>query len=127
MTAARVHRLARAWLFELGLDRLWHVGVRVNARPKDCEDEEHRDAVSFIEVKDGYFSARLDVNAYNLIGEDLEQVVAHEMMHVVLWRLAALCDAGHDEKMHGVIRVEVEDVVESVSRALARLKKRGRR
>ena len=121
ITPARVQKIVRRWLREFGMDRMWDLGVRVH-RSDAAVPEEYRDALAYAFVRDGTFLGTIDVCAHNFTATtSLEEVVAHEVTHVLLWRLQEIAKAAAGERLHPVVDAEVESVVETLSRVFGRL------
>lgn len=126
-TSAEALAIARKWLRVLGLDRLWSVGVRVNVRAEDCLDAEQRENLAFCDVDAGYFYARIDVNWYRFGSTtSLDLVIAHEIVHIALWRLGTYAEAAGGAKLDRIVQAEIEQAVETISRALVRSGERRR-
>jgi hypothetical protein len=117
--------LVSKWAGRFGLLPTWRISVRVNRTADECASKEHRDDQAFVSVDDGGFQATVEVNAYKL-EDPLDEVIAHEVFHIVSWRVAQMAESGAG-RLRGVVEAEVEDMVERTGRVLARLAGKGRK
>jgi len=116
----KAKRLITYWRRILGIDANWEIALRVNDSWQ--EDDSHRDAAGHISVEEGYFRAYLTINGFNFPPDKLEEVIVHELCHIVLSPIATLAQSALGEAQEVVAVNIVEATTERFSRALRRLK-----
>lgn len=129
VTQYMVRSRVNFWRELFNFDKLWKFHIHIYNAPEEIleEDKEQKDSLAFVGVESGYHAANIYVNSYNIVSkEQLDEVVAHEMTHVVLnplWIVAsnALGDA-HDTTARNLL----ESATERISRALLTCKNRKR-
>jgi hypothetical protein len=90
VTFAACQKWVRVWRDLWGLPSHYQITLRVFLAPEDAP-EANRDAPAAIDIDDGFFRARLDVHAWAIESDaHLEWLVAHEIGHVPVYRIAAL-------------------------------------
>jgi hypothetical protein len=116
-----VAKRVKKWRRVLGLGPDWRIGVRVLESPED-PGADANDAVAYIRVEPGYFQAAMTVNAWHVDkATDLDQVIAHELTHIILQPVCTIVEAALGEHMAEVANQNMEALCERVSRALVRL------
>lgn len=115
-----VTRLVRKWRKHLGIGEQWRVDVKVNEHPSGSEAE---DAQAHITVTPQYFHASLEVNAWQVDGVDLDEVIAHEMLHVLMKPIETIVEGAMGERFAELGEQHLESVVERMARALVRLER----
>lgn len=123
---SRVNRLVKKWRKVLGLGSEWRIVVIISGGDPEAGDGayEHVNVAAHTAVEPGYFAARITVNSKCFDGEhhvDLEQVIVHELCHVLLRPVESLVEAVMPKKLADVVDQNMEALCERVSRALVRL------
>jgi hypothetical protein len=105
------------WAKILGIDPIYEIGVKVNNAP-DPNLKKHlrKDTQAFVKVDQSYFFINVTYNAYEIDRSELDSVVVHELIHVLLAPLDRVCsDAlGKRQRQHAI------DIVESATERLAK-------
>jgi hypothetical protein len=118
-----VAKLVRKWRRILGLGPEWSIKVRVLEAPEDADDDRNQ-AEAYIHVEPGYFFANMTINAWQVDkGTNLDHVVAHELVHVLLQPVCTIVQAGLGEQLAEVANQNMEALCERVARALLRVER----
>lgn len=104
----------------LGFDDAWKFQLRISESPDDT-DAECPDAQGYTQTLDGYSSAQITINAWRVEDEqDLERLVAHEMVHAALWEVSSIVRDSFSGRLASTGTAIVEQTVSLVARALER-------
>lgn len=118
VTRRELTRLIGKWRRILGIAEQWRIGVRINDKPKPDEEE---DAHARIAVQPQYFSAELDIYAWNCVDVDLDEVICHEMLHIVTKPTETLVHAAFGKRLSEPAEQHCESLVDFFARAFVRL------
>jgi hypothetical protein len=113
-----VGRLVKKWRKHLGIGDQWRIEVRIKEKPGDDDGD---DAQAHIVVTPQYFHATMVLNAWQCEGVNLEEVVCHEMLHVVMKPIETIVESAMGERFAELGEQHLESVVERLSRCLVRL------
>ncbi len=119
-----VQRLITKWRRILGIGNQWRVDLKINKAPRG---EELEDAQAHIVVSPGYYHADMVVNAWQCVGIDLDEVVCHEMLHIVMKGVETVVEGAMGDRFAEVGEQMLESVVERLSRVLVRLDRQAMR
>lgn len=117
----RAKALIRFWRKILGIDSEWDIVLKLNDTWQD--DDQHRDAAGHITVEQGYFRAYLSLNVFNLKPDELDEVIVHELVHIVLAPLATFAQSTLTEAQEALAVNTIEATTERLARAFGRLAK----
>jgi len=127
VTRACALEVVRRWRRRLGLESRWQINVTVH-ETVDEWPEVHAGDVAYIAVSPGYFQADLhiDKTAAEQCLEPLEDVVLHELVHIVTWPLWVVVRDTVGSISADAARDMNEAVTEQITRALRAAAKRPR-
>lgn len=111
-------RLIKKWRRHLGIGDQWRIELKVNEKPRGDEAE---DAQAHIVVTPQYFHAQMEINAWQVVGVDLEEIICHELLHVVMKPIETIVEGAMGERFAELGEQHLEGVVERLSRCLVRL------
>lgn len=115
-----VARRVQRWRRILGLGRDWQINVRVLDAPEHAEDDRN-DATAYIKVEPGYFFANMTVNGWHVDKDtDLDHVIVHELVHVLLQPVCTIVESAMGEHMSEVAEQNMEALCERIARAVLR-------
>jgi hypothetical protein len=87
-------RTIKYWAGILGIDPIYQFKVKVNNAPDpDVKVKDRKDIQATVSVDQSYFSIRITINAYEFEASELDGVVIHELIHVVLAPLDSIVTA----------------------------------
>lgn len=109
VTEEKVRKLANYWLKRYGL-LPFDLDIHIVLDEEDLPEEERQQQAN-ISVNDGYRSATLTVHDYNVSIKDLNQVVFHEISHIIHWRVFDWLEDLTRDKDVKQIRKYREDIV----------------
>lgn len=117
-------RLITKWRRILGIAPQWRIGVRIHEKPQPGGEPE--DAHARIEVQPQYYSAELDIYAWNCVGTDMDLVICHEMLHIVMKPTETLVRAAYGKRLEETAEQHTESVVDFLTDAFVRLSRKRR-
>jgi hypothetical protein len=119
VTKGAVLKLLKKWRPRLGLDGRWAIEIAM-CFAKEAWPEDEAGNCAFVEVHSAYFQAKISLNvtAIESIEEPLEDVIKHELVHIVLDQLATVVRDTLGERHDATYRILLEQATETISRAL---------
>jgi hypothetical protein len=122
VTRRELTRLIGKWREIIGIAGQWRIGVRVHEkRPPDADDD---DAHARIEVQPQYFSATIDIYDWNCVDVDMDEVICHELLHIVLKPNETIVHAAFGKRLAESAEQHCEGMADFLTRALVRLDRR---
>jgi hypothetical protein len=118
--AREIRRLVAKWRKHLDISNQWRIEITIHDRPGERDTD---DAQACISVSPQYMHASLEVNAWQCDGVDLDEVIAHEMLHVVLKPVETIVESAMGERFAELGEQHLEGLVERLTRALVRLER----
>lgn len=116
VTEEKVRKLANYWLNRYGL-LPFDLEIEIILRREEVAEED-RDSQASISVNDGYRSALLTVHDYNVRTTELNEVIFHEISHIIHWRVFDWLEDLTREKDAKQIRKYKEDIVTHLEMAM---------
>lgn len=115
-----VSRLLQKWQRRLGLYD-WEFDVTIYHKRKEVPKKLRR-ANAWIRVFSGYSFAELYINGWRISrsSHNLDRTISHELVHVLLDRLAIVVRSAFGEQQAEAAQEMIESATEQVSRALLR-------
>ena len=119
---SQVRGIVNKWCRRLRIPKHWKISIKVNHSALD-EDEDNRDTAARISADPGYGTVDLIVNAWQIEdARELDQVLAHECVHLVLWPLWRVVHGTLNGDLDAVGRDMLEAATESITYALTKVK-----
>lgn len=123
LTDARAKRVVEKWRTLLGINPLYRIFLRVNNTPDPkLKPKERADVEALCDVDQAYWKVTITLNAYEFEAKDLEYVLVHELLHVVMARTESLIRESYGDKHHGTAINLIESNVEQLAQAFMYVK-----
>ncbi len=132
LTESTARKAINKWRAILGVNQLYKVHFEINNQPDHTlKPSQRKDVEAKVKVDEAYYNIYLVLNAYEFEAEDLDHVIAHELLHVVLARMTTLTfetyGDNHEKTASNLIESTTEQLAQAFMRALATRPKKGRR
>jgi Zn-dependent peptidase ImmA (M78 family) len=111
------------WVEIFDVDTFYKIYVKVNNVPDQSLKKRWRKCQAFIKVDSAYGGVSLVLNAYNFERDELDEVIAHELGHIVLDDIDELLTELLGRQLRKNVTKIIERTNERFARALARAKK----
>jgi hypothetical protein len=112
----RVHE----WVGHFDIDTFFKIYVKVNNAPDTSLKKRWRKCQAFIKVDGAYGGVSLVLNAYNFEKEELDEVIAHELGHILLDDIDDLLSQLLGAKLREYVVKTIERTNERFARAFSR-------
>jgi hypothetical protein len=113
----------RRWVELFDIDSFYKIYAKVNNAPDPSLKKRWRKCQAFIKVDSAYGGVSLVINAYNFERDELDEVVAHELGHILLDEIDGLLTDLLGPKLRPTVTRLIERTNERFARTLARAKK----
>ncbi len=124
LTDAKANQVISRWRRLLGVNPLYKFFVRVNNSPDpNLKPRDRKEVEATCEVDQAYWKVKLTINAYEFDAEDLEYVIVHELLHVILARTETLIAELHGKEHTETARNLIESNAEQLAQAVMYVKK----
>ena len=114
----------REWVEDFDIDTFFKIYVKVNNAPDPSLKKRWRKCQAFIKVDGSYGGVSLVLNAYNFEKEELDEVIAHELGHVLLDDIDDLLSQLLGPKLKEYVTKVIERTNERFARTLSRARNR---
>lgn len=108
-----LHKKIKFWRNHLKINPKWDFYVTLhensNNMPADCHDIE-----ACVEVDLAYFDADFDFNGPLLTDKNIDNVIVHELLHIIVEPLDHFALLATPEKYHDQIRIFAESMIENL-------------
>lgn len=123
LTVQRARKAINYWRRVFGLDPEWLIETRINYVPDPGVDADKQRLAAFIEPEPGYLQASLTLNAYNIRSDEVDETIAHELLHIVLAEISEVVDGVLSGPLQAVANTLIEHTTTMLTNAFMRLKK----
>lgn len=107
------HKKIKFWRNHLKINPKWDIYFLLhensNDMPEDCKDIE-----ACIEVDLAYFDATMDFNGPRIDENNIDNVIVHELLHILVEPLDNFALMAAPKKYHDQVRVFAESMIENL-------------
>jgi len=116
-------KTVRQWVEIFDIDTFYKIYAKVNNAPDMSLKKRWRNCQAFIRVDGSYGGVSLVLNAYKFDRDELDEVIAHELGHILLDDVDELLTELLGKRLRKNVTRIIERTNERFARALARAKK----
>lgn len=116
-TEATIEKLVKKWRSRLGIDERWTIELRLY-RDKKIWPKSQKGNAAFVRTQSGYFQASISFNLEALANDNVEHVVVHELVHIVLDVMSTIVRDAMGDDHDATYRIIMEQTTETITRAL---------
>jgi hypothetical protein len=113
LTQRQVKAIIDRWRKILHLESNWHITFQIRNSSNEMS-EGNQDAMACIVVDLRYFIADIEFNAPEINEADLEAVVLHELLHIIIEPLSTSSGCGLGKKFEEMNSIFTESTIEKL-------------
>lgn len=102
------------WRKILQIEPRWKIRFEIKNSPSEMS-EGYNDAQACVDVESSYFSATIEFNAAEIAENELDEVVLHELLHIILEPLSCVAACGLGKKYEEMNTTLTESTIERLS------------
>ena len=116
LSDAAARKAIEKWARILQINQIYAYKVTVNNAPDpDVKKSKRKGVQAHVKVDEAYYCIRIVLNAYNFEADELDHVIVHELLHVVLARISTLAFESYGQ----IHRTTATNLVEATTEQLA--------
>lgn len=108
-----LHRKIKFWRNHLKINPKWDFYVTLHSN-SNTMPEDFRELEACCEIDMAYFNANFDFNVSLLNDENIDNVIIHELLHIITEPLNHFALLAIPEKYHSQIRIFNESMIENL-------------
>ena len=113
LTRKLVSKKVNFWKKHLQLNPKWDISFILHSTsfelPEDCQNME-----AYIDIELGYWDAEIHLNGPLVNDENIDNVIVHELLHIIVEPLDNFALMAIPEKYHDQIRIFAESMIENL-------------
>lgn len=118
LTDKQAHAAIAKWGEILKINPLYTYQVKVNNAPDpDVKRSERKGVQAEIKVDEAYYTLKITINAYEFDASQLDHVICHELLHVVLARISTLAEEVYGKEHQETAINLIESTTEQLAQA----------
>ena len=122
ITRKTIAKKINYWRKHLQLNTKWDITFDLYANSNDMP-EDARDMEACIEVDLAYFNAHIELNGPMLNNDNVDNVLVHELLHIILEPLDNFALMATNERYHDQVRIFTESAIENLIPGVMRTKR----
>ncbi len=131
LSESAARKAINKWRAILGVNQLYKIHFEINNQPDHTlKPSQRKDVEAKVKVDEAYLNVYLVINAYEFEAKDLDHVIAHELLHVVLAPMTTLTFEAYGDKHEKTASNLIESTTEQLAQAFMKVlpkKGKGRR